>query len=90
MKHCKSKLRDFLEVALITNVSYHAARRELLDLWFDSVDTTGGDIDVPSQVCIQIRSFLQSRGDQINNDNRLAFETALVRLSDLLQDGESE
>lgn len=86
MRFNRAQLREFVEAALSTNVSYYAARRELLDLWTDAIALGDGDIVVSATLTVQIRSFLQLRSESINDNNRLAFETALVRLSELLDE----
>lgn len=86
MKFSKAALREFLEVANNADVSCYGTRRELLDLWTEAYDLADGDIVISATLTVQLRSFLQLRSHCINDDNRLAFKTALMRLSELLDE----
>lgn len=76
-------LRNFAVAGLQSNTTYHSERKRLLELYVAAMDVDTGDIAVSSTICVSVRSFLQSRSQDLNDNSRLAFETALHRIVDL-------
>lgn len=83
MRFNRDRLAAFAERALSVNVSYFAVRRELFGLLSAALDA-GGDLVVPNQEFITLRTFLSSRSNQISDDARLAFEVALLHIIELV------
>lgn len=83
MRFNSDRLREFVEEAFRTNVSYFAVRRRLFDLFTAAMSPGLGNVDVPPQIFIVMRTFLTSR-DRDNDSARLAFEVALVSVLELL------
>lgn len=74
-------LRNWVNTALRSNVTYFRVRRELFASFthmLDEFPTTPVEID--DELFIVIRQFLTVRNDSINDDKRLAFDKALVDL----------
>lgn len=72
-------LGAFTNYALHENLTYHVNRRRALELFTRALDPNG-DVDIPSQVFVQIRLYLMSRTEQLTNESKFAFENALVTL----------
>lgn len=84
MRFDRDRLRAFADTAMASNVSYFAVRRELYGLFTAALDR-GGVIEVSSQECITIRTFLTSRDPNPSDQARLAYEVALVKIFELTQ-----
>lgn len=84
MRFNRELLRTFVDEALASNISYLAVRRELYSLFTAALDR-GGDINVSNQEFITIRTFLTSRDTKPSDDARLAYEVALVTISESVE-----
>lgn len=80
------RLQAFLSAADVANHTYYAERRSLLDLYHAAVNGGDRQLAIPAQQHIQIRLYLMSRSDSLKDDARLAFETALVKLREMIEE----
>lgn len=69
----------FLNEAITANVSYIATRRRLFQLFVEAIRPLG-EIYVPVDTVVQIRTFLSSRPTEQDNNARLAYEVGLIAL----------
>jgi len=74
-----ARFARFLGEALAANVSYIATRRRLFTLFVESI-RLNGEIFVPVDNVVQIRTFLSSRPTEQDNNSRLAYEVAILAL----------
>lgn len=77
-------LQAFCNCAATANVSYHASRRNLFDL-FTAAISPRGDVTMSPTSYLSVRTFLSSRTAVDNDSARLAYEVALMECSDALQ-----
>lgn len=72
----------FIDEAMTANVSYIATRRRLFNLFVNAIHPQG-EIYVPVDTVVQIRTFLSSRPTEQDNNSRLAYEVGLIALLQL-------
>lgn len=83
MRFQADRLRTFVDAAQSANVAYYAARRALFDLFVAAIDRNG-EVDIESSTVITIRTFLSNRDNAPSPDSRLAYEVAIMAVSELV------
>lgn len=83
MRFDRNRLREFVDRALVANITYLAVRRELYGLFTLALDRNG-DVEISSREFITIRTFLSSRDPRPKDEARLAYEVALVDVHSLV------
>lgn len=78
----RAELRAFVRQALTRNHTYHVVRRELADTYHALLQVEGGVL-IPPQLHVQIRTYLVSRSEALDNTAKYAFENAIIRLLEL-------
>lgn len=79
------RLVAFLDAADVANHTYYAERRSLLDLYHDATVGPARNVHIPAQQHVQIRLYLMSRSDGLKDEARLSFETALLKLREIVE-----
>lgn len=87
MRFKEEQLRKFALEALRSNTAYYVERRRLLDLWIQAYDPVNGPIELPVQICVQVRSHLQRRSDSLDNVSQYAFENAIHKILEIVGAG---
>jgi hypothetical protein len=82
-------LQAWLDDALTGNLIYHRVRRSLWDDFCELLKTKG-DFPIPRALFLSIKSCLTSRSDQMTDDKKLAFDTAVQDLWMSLEEEEEE
>jgi len=78
------ELKKWIADASISDITYHRVRQQLWAKFIKTLSTRGETTEIDRTLFNSIKSTLTSRSDSLTDDKRLAFDTAVQQLDELV------